>query len=89
MLATRMPAFRADSEPLQQHKIIHQGMDKLKTYLTKCQTGACEFRRSEVRIILDSFGEILWTHLDDEVAQLHAEKMKAHWTLPEMRGLMI
>ena len=37
--------------------------------------------------ILDSFGAVLWQHLDDEVKELGAENMRKYWTLEEMRRM--
>lgn len=41
----------------------------------------------EMKEILDSFGEVLWQHLDDEVEQLGAENMRKYWSLDEMRRI--
>ena len=35
-------------------------------------------------MVLDSFGGVLWQHLDEEVEQLGAENMRRFWTLEEM-----
>ena len=41
----------------------------------------------EMKEIMDSFGEVLWQHLDDEVEQLGAENMRKYWTINEMRRM--
>jgi hemerythrin-like domain-containing protein len=87
VLAKKMPAFRKELELLTQHKQIHKGLDKLEEYLGDCRTGEKELRLSEMKKILDSFGKVLWEHLDDEVKQLGAENMRKYWTLEEMRRM--
>jgi hemerythrin-like domain-containing protein len=87
VLAKKMPAFRRELELLTQHKLIHKGLDKLEDYLQACRCGEKELRLSELKEILDSFGTVLWQHLDDEVKELGAENMRKYWTLEEMRRL--
>ena len=62
----------------------HEGLDKLESYLKACRRGQRELRREELKEILDSFGGVLWQHLDEEVAELAPEKMKAAFTLEEV-----
>jgi hypothetical protein len=38
-------------------------------------------RMVELKKIVDSFGETLWTHLADEVEQLGAENMRSYWAI--------
>lgn len=87
VLAKKMPAFRKELELLTQHKQIHKGADKLEEYVEACRSGERELRLSELKEILDSFGTVLWQHLDDEVKQLGAENMRKYWTLEEMKRL--
>jgi hypothetical protein len=87
LLGKKMPAFRNELELLDQHKQIHKGLDKLKEYLSACRNREKELRLSELKEVLDSFGKVLWQHLDDEVAQLGAENMRKYWTLEEMRRM--
>jgi hypothetical protein len=82
-----MPAFQKELELLTQHKQIHQGLDKLEKYLEECSSGERELRLTEMKEVLESFGEILWQHLDDEVEQLKAENMRKYWSLEEMRRI--
>lgn len=81
-----MDAFRADAltGPLEQHRQIHAGIDKLQEYFDQCKSGERSLRRQEVKDILDSFGTVLWTHLAEEVEQLGAENMRKYWTKAEM-----
>ena len=82
-----MPAFRKELDLLTQHKQIHAGMDRLEEYLGSCLTGETDLRMSEIKTIMDSFREVLWSHLEDEVKQLRAENMRKYWTLEEMRKM--
>jgi len=87
-LAERMPAFQKQKELLEQHKVIHEGLDKVKNYLTECRDGEREFNKQELRERMDTFGETLWSHMDDEVKALRAEEMRRYWTVDEVRGFM-
>lgn len=87
VLAKRMPAFQKELELLTQHKRIHEGLDRLEEYFADCRSGKTEFRMSEMKKIMDTFGKVLWEHLDDEVKELGAENMRKYWTLDEMRRL--
>ncbi|KAH7055699.1 hypothetical protein B0J12DRAFT_738411 [Macrophomina phaseolina] len=87
ILAKKMPAFRKELELLTQHKEIHKGLDKLEKYLEDCRRGEDELRMDRLKEILDSFGKVLWQHLDDEVKQLGAENMRKYWTIDEVRRI--
>lgn len=84
-LAVRMPKFRKELELLTQHKQIHAGVDRLEAYLDGCLDGTRELRLDELGEILDSFGDVLWEHLDEEVKELGAENMRKYWSLKEIR----
>ncbi|KAK6599254.1 hypothetical protein H4I96_08458 [Botrytis cinerea] len=69
-LAVRMPEFREDL--VGQHREIHHGLDQMHQYLKMCRTGETELQLSHLKVLMESFGEILWTHLDDEeMAELY------------------
>lgn len=87
LLGKKMPAFRNELELIGQHKEIHKGLDKLEEYFSACRSGEKDFRLTELKEILDSFGKVLWEHLDDEVEQLKAENMRKYWTMDEMRRM--
>ena len=87
VLAKKMPAFKKELDLLTQHKQIHLGLDKLEKYLDECERGERELRLQELKEILDSFGTVLWQHLDDEVKELEAENMRRYWSLEEMRRI--
>ena len=89
VLARRMPGFQDDGFAKEQHRQMHAGLDKLTPYLEDCKRGARDLRRDEVRDIMDSFKDVLWTHLDAEVVELGADNMQKYWTLDEMRTLLV
>ncbi|EHY52912.1 hypothetical protein HRR90_008487 [Exophiala dermatitidis] len=86
-LAERMPAFAPQEHLISQHEQIHEGLEKLEAYLDACRTGERELRLPELKEIMDSFGEVLWTHLDDEVRMLGAENMRKHWSKDEILSM--
>jgi hemerythrin-like domain-containing protein len=87
VLARRMPAFQKELELLTHHKMIHAGLEKLQAYLEECQAGERELRLQELKVHMDTFGDVLWTHLDAEVKELGAENMRKFWSLDEMRRM--
>ncbi|KAK9857535.1 hypothetical protein MYU51_021071 [Penicillium brevicompactum] len=87
VLAKKMPEFRKELELLSQHRQIHAGLEKLEHYLEKCRSGEEDMRRDEVKRLMDGFGKVLWTHLDQEVKTLEAANMRKFWSLDEMRRL--
>jgi len=90
VLAQKMPEFKAGknaAELLRQHKEIHKGMDVFQAYLRSCKTGQEDFELSTLKTKMDSWGEVLWTHLDQEVKTLGAENMRKYWTVAEMRSM--
>lgn len=88
-LAKKMPGFGKGEDLLKQHQAIHAGMDKLEAYLAGCQRGETDFSLVKVKKLMDSFGAVLWAHLDEEVRTLGAENMRRYWTVGELRRLRI
>jgi hypothetical protein len=85
-----MPEFKAGknaAELLRQHKEIHKGMDLLGDYLRQCKSGEADFELSVLKTKMESWGTVLWTHLDQEVVTLGAENMRKYWTIDEMRRM--
>jgi hypothetical protein len=85
-LGEKMPIFRDNERMKQHHKVIHGGLIRLQNYLNECRSTERELRMDEMLEIMDSFGETLWVHLDEEVVQLGAENMRKFWTLREMKA---
>ncbi|EFX02444.1 hypothetical protein CMQ_2493 [Grosmannia clavigera kw1407] len=98
-LAKRMPEFQAvgvgkvkglakAAQLLQQHRDIHVGMDGLEKYLRQCgQRGTEELDLAVLKAQMDTWGDVLWQHLDDEVRTLGADNMRKYWSLAEMQQL--
>ena len=82
-----MPAFGKELELLTQHKEIHKGMDMLEAYLDDCKSGRRDLRMAEMKEVLDSFGTVLWSHLQDEVDELSPDKMRQYWSIEEVKRL--
>lgn len=87
VLATRMDEFKPGSAPLEQHKGIHAGLDKLEVYMKDVKKGKIDLEREKVRGILDTFGTVLWSHLEDEVKALGAQNMSKYWKKEEIARL--
>ena len=75
------------AELLRQHKEIHKGMDVFEKYLNEVRSGERELELSVLKEKMDSWGTVLWTHLDQEVKTLGAENMRKYWTMEEMRRM--
>ncbi len=86
-LAHKMPKFRQRDHLLGQHAEIHRGLEGFERYLTRCQRGETELRMEEMKGLMDGFGKVLWSHLDDEVEQLGAENMRKFWSRDEMNRI--
>lgn len=92
ILARKMPEFRQGkdaAELLRQHEAIHEGMDVFEDYLNKCLSGETELDLRVLKEKMDTWGDVLWKHLDQEVVTLRAENMRKYWTLDEMRRMPI
>lgn len=99
ILSKRMPAFERhksgdaakDSascgELPNQHDLIHPGLEKMEAYLQDCLSGERELRLVELREVMDEFGDVLWTHMKEEVEELGAENMRKYWKIEEMDRL--
>ena len=87
VLARKMPAFKKELELLTQHKEIHTGLENFQTYLESCSRGQRELRLSELKDLMDTFGDVLWEHLADEVEQLGAQNMRKYWSIQDMKNM--
>lgn len=52
------------------------GMDRYSAYLSKCKSSPSSFDAEEFRKILQSWGPILFYHLDAEVKTLHHDNLR-------------
>lgn len=87
MLARKMPEFQKQEHLLKQHEEIRKGLGLFQDYLESCKDRKRELRLEELGGIMDGFGKVLWSHLDDEVRMLGAENMRKYWSVLEMRTM--
>jgi hemerythrin-like domain-containing protein len=78
-----------DCELIRQHRIIHEGMDEMVEYLQRCKNRECELELAVLKEKIEPWGDVLLKHLDQEVRDLGAEKMRRHWTVQEMKSFPI
>lgn len=88
-LAKRMPVFAENDHLISQHGQIHEGLVRLEEYLNECRKGERELRLPELKEVMDTFGQVLWSHLDDEVRTLGAENMRRYWSKEEISAMNI
>lgn len=89
-LARRMPEFDPKNGDLvKQHAQIHDGLEEFEKYLAQVKSGERDFELSVLKEKMESWGGVLWTHLDDEVRSLGAENMRKYWTMEEIRRLQM
>ncbi|KAI1373047.1 hypothetical protein F4677DRAFT_430877 [Hypoxylon crocopeplum] len=94
ILARRMPEFKNDgkggkgaAELLRQHREIHDGMEGMRKYLRGCRDSEQDLDMDALKTQMQSWGTVLWTHLDQEVETLGAENMRKYWTVEEIRQI--
>lgn len=101
LLSTKMPEFQTpaqrrknnlpktggSAELIRQHEIIHVGMDEFEDYLNRVLSGEESLEMGKMKEKMDSWGEVLWKHLDEEVVTLGAENMRRYWSKEEMRRM--
>ncbi|KAJ7579134.1 hemerythrin HHE cation binding domain-containing protein [Mycena floridula] len=90
ILAKKMPQFSVDNDDahIQSHRGIHEGLDSLLALLKKWKQDPSTYSPEEMRGCLDGFREVLFKHLDEEVADLQGENMQKYWTLEEVERMM-
>ena len=64
-------------------------MDVFEEYLKKCKSGETELELAVLKEKMDTWGEVLFQHLDDEVRELEADIMRRYWTLAEIKAIPI
>jgi hemerythrin-like domain-containing protein len=52
----------------EQHRAIHEGLDRLQKYID--ETAPEDYKWEDLKIVIDSFGDVLKTHLAKEVETL-------------------
>ncbi|TFK75388.1 hypothetical protein BDN72DRAFT_811004 [Pluteus cervinus] len=89
MLAKKMPEFSVNSDAAHMisHAGIHRGLDDLTALVRSCQADRTTYSPEKMRECLDSFRDVLFNHLDEEVADLAGENLRKHFTLEELNRL--
>ncbi|KAI0769706.1 hypothetical protein BD413DRAFT_627612 [Trametes elegans] len=87
ILGKRMAMFSDNEVHLKSHEAIHHGLDDLTALLRKWLDEPSKYDPREMRACLDSWREVLFNHLDQEVSDLSGENMKKYWTLEEVERI--
>jgi hemerythrin-like domain-containing protein len=89
-LAERMPQFSRDNgELVAQHKVIHEGLEGLQLYLKDCRAGRADFELRILKQKMESWGGMLWMHMDEEVKTLGASNVRKYWSKAEFSRIII
>ncbi|KZO90103.1 hypothetical protein CALVIDRAFT_569366 [Calocera viscosa TUFC12733] len=83
ILQKKMPNFGKGAK----HRNSHKGLDRLETLINRYRDEPSTYSPIEFRACLDSFREILFTHLDEEVEDLRGDNLKKFYTLAEVQRL--
>ncbi|KAH6914039.1 hemerythrin HHE cation binding domain-containing protein [Coprinopsis sp. MPI-PUGE-AT-0042] len=86
-LAGRMPQFASGSEHLKSHQGIHDGLDSLESLIHEWSKDNTQYSPEKLRECLDGFREVLFHHLDEEVADLRGENLLKYFTEKEIESL--
>ncbi|KAF8973228.1 hypothetical protein BDZ97DRAFT_668029 [Flammula alnicola] len=91
ILARSMPKFanNDDGAHIASHRGIHEGLEKLEKLVTKWKDSPSTYSPADMRACLDSFRDVLFHHLDEEVADLPGENLKKYMTLADVEALPI
>lgn len=94
LLARKMPEFRTGrgggaGELVRQHRLIHAGMESFDEYLRQCRSRETELELSVMKEKMDTWGDVLLAHLDQEVQTLRADNMRRYWTTDEIKAIPI
>jgi hypothetical protein len=71
-----MPQFAANGDHLKEHEEIHKGLDEYVAYIKKCKEDNKQWDGQKLKGIMDSFRDVLFKHLDQEVESLKGEELK-------------
>ncbi|KAI0789146.1 hypothetical protein C8Q75DRAFT_733830 [Abortiporus biennis] len=89
ILAKRMPSFKEDEAHLKSHQGIHEGLDKLGELIHEWKASPSTYSPEKMRECLDSWREVLFNHLDEEVEDLKPDNLKKYWKLEELDEIPI
>ncbi|KAG8965007.1 hypothetical protein FRC03_001035 [Tulasnella sp. 419] len=89
LLAERMDAFKKGEKHINSHNQIHEGLDRLSALIKRFRGEPALYSPGEFRACLDSFREVLFNHLDEEINDLDPQEFKRHWTIDEMETILL
>ncbi|KAL1705257.1 hypothetical protein EV121DRAFT_279704 [Schizophyllum commune] len=72
---------------LNMHHTIEERLEDLSTLVRKYRTDNTSYSPEEMRACLDSFKDVLFKHLDQEVEDLKGANLKKYWKYEELRPL--
>ncbi|GJJ11178.1 hypothetical protein Clacol_005410 [Clathrus columnatus] len=64
------------SHELEQHKPIHEGINKVVAFLKKAKVDHSKFDAAALRELMAAFKDVLFIHLDDEIQDLSPERLQ-------------
>ncbi|GJJ11175.1 hypothetical protein Clacol_005407 [Clathrus columnatus] len=65
------------SHEKEQHEAIDKGMDKVAAHLQEAKANHAKFDAGHIREVMASFKDVLFAHLDEEIVDIRAERLKA------------
>ncbi|KAJ3515254.1 hypothetical protein NLJ89_g1879 [Agrocybe chaxingu] len=93
ILGKKMPQFAKENEDVTQSPPSYNapilGLVKLEKLVDKWIDEPSTYSPKEMRDCLDSFRDVLFHHLDEEVEDIRGENLKKYFTLQEVAGLPI
>jgi iron-sulfur cluster repair protein YtfE (RIC family) len=91
VLGKTMPQFanNDDAAHTAAHHAIHEGLVRLENLVEKWRETPSTYSPAEMQACLDSFRNVLFEHLDQEVADLRGENLKKYITLEILDSLPI
>lgn len=87
--ASLLPSSAASHLDPESHRQIHAGLDAYHALLVSWKSNPSAYSPKDLRANMDSWREVLFRHLDEEVADLGKENMLKFWTLEEVKRLPI
>ncbi|KAF8161130.1 hypothetical protein B0H34DRAFT_367335 [Crassisporium funariophilum] len=91
VLGKTMPQFahNGDGAHILSHRGIHDGLARMEELVAKWSQEPSTYSPSDMRACLDGFRQVLFHHLDEEVADLRGENLKKYITLEVLESLPI
>ncbi|RDB27819.1 hypothetical protein Hypma_002283 [Hypsizygus marmoreus] len=86
ILAKGIPKFSHNYKDghVKSHEAIHDGLEKLAKLVAKWLEDPTSYSSTDLKACLDSFSEVLFEHLDQEVEDIRGDKLKPHFKLEEI-----